>query len=141
MATSTTGTTGTMGTTNGDVPRDETHRLISAEKVQGTAVYNAQGERLGSIEDVMIDKITGKVAYAILSIGGFLGIGERHHPLPWNVLTYDERLGGYNVGMSAERLKDAPSYGNDEQVDLNDRAYGRKIHDYYGTAPYWDPAI
>ena len=91
MATSTTGTTGTRA---GDVPRDETHRLISAEKVQGTPVYNAQGEKLGTIEDVMIDKITGKVAYAILSMGGFLGIGERHHPLPWNVLTYDEELGG-----------------------------------------------
>jgi sporulation protein YlmC with PRC-barrel domain len=138
----TAGTTGTFGSSsNGDVARDETHQLISADKVQGTAVYNGDGERMGSIEDVMIDKRSGKVAYAILSFGGFLGIGERYHPLPWNALTYDERLGGYNVALPVERLKGAPSYGANESVNLDDRAYGRKIHDYYGTAPYWDPAI
>ncbi|GIL41233.1 PRC-barrel domain-containing protein [Roseiterribacter gracilis] len=138
MATS---TTGTFNTRNGDVPRDETHQLISADKVEGTAVYSSSGERIGAIEDIMIDKRSGKVAYAVLSVGGFLGIGERHHPLPWNALTYNLDLGGYQVAIPVERLKDAPSYAMDEAVDLDDRAYGRKIHDYYGTAPYWDPAI
>ncbi len=138
MATS---TTGTFGTTGGDIARDETHQLISAEKVQGTAVYDPNGERIGAIEDVMLDKRTGKVAYAILSFGGFLGLGERHHPLPWNALTYNTDLGGYQVAIPVDRLQAAPSYAADESVDLEDRAYGRKLHDYYGTAPYWEPAI
>jgi sporulation protein YlmC with PRC-barrel domain len=138
MATSTTSTTVTR---DGDIPRDETHRLISAEKVRGTPVYNGKGEKIGTVEDLMIDKFTGKVAYAILGMGGFLGIGERHHPLPWNALTYDERLEGYNIDQSPERLKAAPSYGDDESVDLNDRAYGRQIHDYYGVAAYWDAVV
>jgi sporulation protein YlmC with PRC-barrel domain len=138
MATS---TGSTIGTQSGDIPRDETHTLISADKVQGTAVYDTKGERMGSIEDVMIEKRSGKVAYAILSFGGFLGIGERYHPLPWNALTYDEGLGGYVVAIPVERLKEAPSYGADESVDLEDRAYGQKVHDYYGTAPYWMPAV
>jgi sporulation protein YlmC with PRC-barrel domain len=139
MATST--TTTTSGVSDGDIARDETHRLIAATKVEGTPVYNGRSERLGSIEDLMIDKVSGRVAYAVLSIGGFLGIGERHHPLPWNVLTYDARVGGYNVDLSPEKLKEAPSFTDDERVNLEDRAYGRRIHDYYGVAPYWDPTI
>lgn len=137
-----TGTTDTINMgRNGDVPRDETHQLISADKVQGTAVYNGNSERMGTIEDVMIDKRSGKVAYAILSFGGFLGIGERYHPLPWNALTYDTGLGGYVVAVPVDRLKEAPSYGTNEAVDLEDRAYGQRVHDYYGTAPYWMPAV
>jgi hypothetical protein len=76
------------------VATDETSDLISSDKVEGTAVYNRQGEKLGSIYTLMIDKISGKVVYAVMSFGGFLGIGDRYHPLPWSVLKYDTRQGG-----------------------------------------------
>ena len=78
----------------GGVATDETDRLIASDKVEGTAVYNRQGERLGTVYNLMIDKYTGQVAYAVMSFGGFLGIGESYHPLPWRVLTYDTRQGG-----------------------------------------------
>ena len=82
----------------------ETSSLIASDKVQGTNVYNAAGDNLGSIHDLMIDKVSGKVAYAIMSFGGFLGIGSQYHPLPWSVLKYDTRLGGY-VGCDSKRCR------------------------------------
>ena len=123
-------TTGTGS--GGTVAVDETSRLIASDKVEGTAVYNAQGERMGSIYTVMIDKFTGQVAYAVMSFGGFLSIGERYHPLPWKALTYDTRLGGYVVDVARDRLTDAPSYGRDE-TPWSDPAYGRRVGDYYGV--------
>src|ERR687898_912245 len=90
------------------VATDETSSLISSDKVEGTAVYDRRGEKLGSIHSVMIDKISGKVAYAVMSFGGFLGIGDRYHPLPWHVLTYDTRQGGYVVDLDPSMLKGAP---------------------------------
>jgi hypothetical protein len=79
---------------NPSVATDETSTLISSDKVEGTAVYNREGEKLGSIHTLMIDKMSGKVAYAVMSFGGFLGIGDRYHPLPWNVLDYETSQGG-----------------------------------------------
>ena len=76
------------------VATDETNTLISSDKVEGTAVYNRTGEKLGSIHTVMIDKVSGKVAYAVMSFGGFLGIGDRYNPLPWDVFTYGDPLSG-----------------------------------------------
>jgi hypothetical protein len=125
---------------SGDVARDETSRLIAADKVNGSAVYNRAGERLGTVYDVMIDKISGKVAYAVMSFGGFLGIGERYHPLPWSVLTYDTNMGGYVVDLDRARLEGAPSYAANENIDWNDRVWGQRVSDYYGTRPYWDTA-
>jgi PRC-barrel domain len=111
---------------------DETDRLISSDKVEGTAVYNRAGESLGSVYTVMIDKYSGQVAYAVMSFGGFLGLGERYHPLPWRSLTYDTGLGGYVVDVGRERLEKAPSYGRDE-APWGDPAYGRRVSDYYGV--------
>jgi hypothetical protein len=125
---------------SGDVAREETSRLIAADKVNGTAVYNRAGERLGTVYDVMIDKVSGKVAYAVMSFGGFLGIGERYHPLPWSVLTYDTGMGGYVVDLDRSRLEGAPTYAANENIDWNDRAWGQRVSDYYGTRPYWDAA-
>ncbi len=76
-------TTTARGTAGEGVNADETDRLIASDKVEGTAVYNRAGERLGSVRNVMIDKFSGQVAYAVMSFGGFLGVGERYHPLPW----------------------------------------------------------
>lgn len=112
-------------------------RLIAADKVEGTKVFNAKGESLGTIENLLIDKATGKVAYAILSFGGFLGIGDRHHPLPWGTLRYDTEMGGYVVNLDKQALEKAPSYKTGEIFNFEDEAWGRDIHTYYKIPPYW----
>ncbi len=117
-----------------DLEIDETSRLISSDKVTGTAVYNRNGDTLGSIYGLMIDKVDGRVAYAVMSFGGFLGIGERYHPLPWGTMTYDTARGGYVVDLSRDQLEGAPSYERDEDV-WSSPDYGRRVHDYYGQ-PY-----
>jgi PRC-barrel domain len=91
----------------------ETGSLISSDKVERTALYGANDTKIGSIERVMIDKMTDKVSYAVLSFGGFLGIGDDHYPLPWQSLKYDTNLGGYRTGITETQLKGAPKYGND----------------------------
>lgn len=80
-------------------------RLIASDRVEGTAVYGRDGDKIGSIENVMIDKLSGQVAYATMSFGGFLGIGDKHHPLPWNTLDYDTNLDGYVVDLDKDRLE------------------------------------
>ena len=117
------------------VATDETGKLISADKVIGTAVYNAAGDRLGTVDSIMLNKYSGRVAYAVMSFGGFLGIGERYHPLPWDVLTYDEEKGGYNIDLTPEKLRSAPSYSRDEllHLDLGRPEQRRQLHDYYGV--------
>jgi hypothetical protein len=129
----TTATTSTGGG-NGGVAANETDRLIASDKVEGTAVYDRQGHRLGSVYNVMIDKFTGQVAYAVMSFGGFLGIGERYHPLPWGMLTYDTGRGGYVVDVSREQLERAPSYARDE-APWGNPDYGRDVYAHYGL-PY-----
>jgi hypothetical protein len=96
------------------VATDETSTLISSDKVEGRAVYDRRGEKLGSIHSVMLDKISEKVAYAVMSFGGFLGMGDRYHPLPWHVLTYDTGQGGYVVDLDRSRLEGAPTYRTSE---------------------------
>ena len=115
------------------VAADETGKLISADKVIGTAVYNRNGDRLGTIYSVMLHKISGRVAYAVMSFGGVLGIGERYHPLPWDVLTYDEEKGGYNIDKTEEQLRGAPHYSREELDELDYGASGPQIRDYYGV--------
>ena len=122
-------------TRSGDVAKDETGNLIAASKVEGTSVYNRQGESLGSVYDVMINKRSGKVEYAVMSFGGFLGMGQSYHPLPWQVLEYDERQGGYVVDLDKDRLLNAPSYGVNNAPDWTDRTYSQRIDDYYGIPP------
>lgn len=112
------------------------HRLISAHRVQGTAVFDRSDHRLGTIEDVMIDKRSGQVAYAVMSFGGLLGLGERHHPLPWAVLTYEPRLGGYVVDLTREELEGAPHYEPGAVTTLSDTE-GRRVHDYYRKQPFY----
>src|SRR5580693_7722376 len=115
------------------VETDETNRLISSEKVDGTAVYNRVGDRLGSVHHLMIDKYTGRVEYAVMSFGGFLGIGESYHPLPWKVLNYDIRLGGYVVDIDRRRLEAAPHYASATDPEwLRERD---RIDAYYAIPP------
>jgi len=91
------------------VPRDETSRLIASTKVEGTPVFNPRGDRIGTIENFMVTKRSGRVEYAVLSFGGFMGLGERYYPLDWDELTYDENLGGYVVQLSREEISQRPS--------------------------------
>lgn len=116
---------------------DDAHALISSRRVEGTPVYNAAGERLGSIHSVMIDKRSGKVAYAVMSFGGFLGVREHVHPVPWEKLTYDVDHDGYRVDLTREQLKDAPTLQLDEADRPRDRAYDESVSRYYGTMNWW----
>jgi len=111
----------------------ETAGLIGSDKVEGTAVYDTKGEKIGSIERVMIGKVSGQVAYAVLSFGGFLGIGSDYYPIPWQSLTYDTSLGGYRTTITEEQLKGAPKFSG-TSWDWEDRARGRQVYDYYGAS-------
>jgi sporulation protein YlmC with PRC-barrel domain len=119
-----------------DIPIDETNRLIASNKVDGTAVFNQQGEKLGSIYNFMVDKRSGQVEYAVLTFGGLFGMGGDYYPLPWNVLTYDTDQGGYVVNLDKSVLEKAPRFNKDAEPTF-DRAYGREVYDYYGvTYPF-----
>jgi hypothetical protein len=113
---------------------DETRRLIASNKVEGTEVFDRSGQALGVIHNFMVDKVSGQVAYAVMSFGGFLGIGESYHPLPWKALTYDPRLGGYVVDIDKDRLADAPRYDGDADP-FADPDFGRRVDGYYRIAP------
>ena len=120
--------------TGDGVATDETRRLISSSKVEGTAVFDRAGQQIGTIASFMVDKVSGQVAYAVMTFGGFLGLGESFHPLPWRALTYDVRLGGYVVDIDKDKLADAPRHGDGEDAFARDD-YGRAVDAYYRTAP------
>ena len=110
-------------TTMGDV--------ISSDKVEGTKVYNLAGDKLGSVDDLMIDKRSGQVVYAVLEFGGFLGMGTDRYPLPWNMLKYDTAKDGYVVPLDKAKLEKAPRY-SDNDMPAYTPDYGKKVDSYYG---------
>jgi hypothetical protein len=114
------------------IDQDETGTLIGSDKVEGTAVYGAGSERIGSIERVMIDKLSGRLSYAVLGFGGFLGVCNDHYPLPWQSLKYDTALGGYVTGVTADQLRAAPHYGEQSEWNWGDAANARALNAYYG---------
>ena len=114
-----------------EIPREETASLIASDKVEGTAVYGPDGDKIGRIENLMIDKYTGKVAYAVLSFGGFLGMGSDHYPLPWSMLKYDEKKGGYRVNVTREQLQNAPRYREDDRWDWTRPESIREVDEHY----------
>jgi len=118
-----------------DIATDETVQLISSDKVEGTAVYNPNGDRLGTIANLMVDKLSGQVDYAVMSFGGFLGIGEDYYPLPWNKLTYKPSMGGYVVDLDKRVLDQAPRYSAADRPDWSDRRYTARIDDYWTNIP------
>jgi sporulation protein YlmC with PRC-barrel domain len=109
--------------------------VIASDRVEGTAVYNSAGDKLGSIDNLMIDKRTGQVRYAALEFGGFLGIGTDRYPLPWDMLKYDTEREGYVVPIDKSALEKAPRYGKDAVPDYTDE-YGRRVYEYYGVRWY-----
>lgn len=118
-------------------------RLILGSRVNNTPVFDKAGQRIGHVDDLSIERESGQVVYAIMSFGGFLGIGEKFHPIPWSLLDYDVQHGGYIVPLDRAALTDAPHYARHELMALGGSShlvYGERIFDYYGpfgSAPYW----
>lgn len=119
------------------------HALILGSRVNDTPVFNQAGERIGHVDDLSIEKANGRVVYAIMSFGGFLGIGEKFHPIPWSLLDYNPERLGYVVPLDKAALEAAPNYGRDELRELGGAhhlTYGEGIFTYYGpygAVPYW----
>lgn len=109
--------------------------LIAAERVNGTSVYNTKGEKLGHVEDIMIDKVSGQAIYAVMSFGGFLGMGTKQHPLPWSTLKYDTGQDGYVINLDKKVLEAAPTCEGDNFVWTAE--YGRRVDKHYNVASYW----
>lgn len=118
-------------TTN--IATDETDRLIASNKVEGTAVYGRDGDKLGHVYNFMVEKRSGRVEYAVLSFGGLFGMGESYYPLPWNQLTYNTDKGGYVVNVDKDQLQGGPNYKAGEEPRY-DNDYSRRINDYYGVS-------
>ncbi len=110
------------------------HSLISSEDVEGTNVYDMNGKKIGEIDHLMIDKVTGRVTYAVMSFGGFLGLGHSHYPLPWAALKYDTKLDGYVTGVTEKQLQDAPAFGDDS---WSNRSWEAQTYKHYNVPPYW----
>ena len=126
-----------MDTVGTDAAVRETARLISSDKVEGTAVRNVSGDKVGTIERVMIDKRAGKVAYAVMSFGGFLGMGQDYVALPWHILRYNENLDAYEMNITEKQLRGAPAITQGWDTGTVSRNWERKVHPYYGVDPYW----
>jgi sporulation protein YlmC with PRC-barrel domain len=112
-------------------------RVMSASTLSGDKVLNPVGEELGKINDIMIDVPTGKVAYAVLSFGGFLGLGDKLFAIPWSRLALDEDRKIFVLDVDRATLERAPGFNKDNWPDMADRTWGAQINDYYGTRPYW----
>lgn len=106
------------------------HRLVPTTRILGATVYNIDGEPLGTISSLMADNQTGQIEYAVLALGGFLGMGESQHPLPWDRLAHDTRRGGYVLDLDKQLLRDGPSYRASAEPDY-DEAYASRVTGYY----------
>ena len=111
-------------------------RAILASKVNGTAVYNSDGDKIGHIEDVVLDKLSNNIMFAVIGFGGVLGVGEKYHPVPWSVLDYNPEKGGYLVRMSKEELQNSPAYDVDDLIE-DDGTVRAETYTYYNAQQYW----
>ncbi len=111
--------------------------LIESDRVEGTTVYDTSGRDIGTIKRIMLEKVSGKAVYAVMSFGGFLGMGSEEHTIPWNKLTYDTSLGGYRVDINEQQLRGAPTFYREPEYNWTDRNRERELNDYWGVAPYW----
>jgi len=118
--------------------RQDYRRVLSAKTLSGDHVRNAEGEDLGTIEEIMLDVPTGRIAYAVLSFGGFLGMGNKLFALPWQALQLDERNHEFILNVDKKRLENAPGFDKENWPDMADPTYGSKVFSYYGYQPYWE---
>lgn len=116
------------------IERDIEHNLIASDRVDGTAVFRPDGEKIGRIHHFMVGKRNGRVEYAVMNFGGFLGMGEEHRPVPWEALDYDTELGGYIVSAEEDVLKNSPSY-DAPRAPTWDQAYAMQVFGHWGV-PY-----
>jgi sporulation protein YlmC with PRC-barrel domain len=110
---------------------------IRAKKVIGTSVKDASGATIGRVEDIVLDKLSNNIMFAIVGFGGFLGIGEKFHPLPWSTLDYDEVEGGYVVNLTRQQLEAAPAYSMEELTQGDGTQFRERVYDYYKATRYW----
>ena len=110
---------------------------ISSDRVDGTAVYGADRDKIGTVTNMLIAKREGRVTDVIVSVGGFLGIGSELHSLPWSKFSYDTELGGYLVNVTADQLKDAPRFSESDRDRPYDRDYQSSVYNYWQVQPYW----
>jgi len=107
-------------------------RLIAADKVEGVSVYSPNGDKLGTVENIFIDKVSGQAEFATMAFGGLLGMGEKHYPLPWSVLTYDTDKDGFVVALEKETLEGAPGYDK-SRFSTTDYGWREEVSGYYGA--------
>ena len=112
-------------------------RTLSASTLIGDAVHNNAGENLGKVEELMLDLEQGRISYAVLSFGGFLGMGNKLFAIPWDAFTLDTDEHAFVLNVPKEKLEKAPGFDKDNWPDFADRKWGQTIHQYYGTRPYW----
>lgn len=112
--------------------------VMAADTLEGDDVFNRQGENLGEIKSIMIDVPTGRVAYAVLSCGGFLGMGDKLFAIPWKTLTLDADKKCFVVNLDKERLKNAPGFDKDHWPSMEDQRWATEVHSYYQSRPYWE---
>jgi hypothetical protein len=127
----------TSGVQTAEVIASKSHRLVASDRVEGTSVRRPGGEKIGTVQRLMIDKVGGNVAYAVLSFGGFLGMGRKHLPIPWTRLKYDLAQEAYLVDITDEELSHAPDYEADEDFDWGDRSQEIVVRNYYRSPHYW----
>ena len=108
-------------------------KIVNAEDVIGVDVKNTQGDNLGEVKAIMIDKLSGQVAYVVLSYGGFLGLGDKLFALPWKIFSYDKTEDCFRLALSEEKLKKSPGFDKDHWPDMSNPIWGDAIHKYYGT--------
>ena len=111
--------------------------VIRAKKVIGTSVKNAAGQKIGQVEDIVLDKLSNNIVYAVIGFGGFLGMNEKFHPLPWSTLDYQKGKDGYVVNVTKEQLQAAPADGIDELTRSDGNGLRDQIYDYYKAPRYW----
>jgi sporulation protein YlmC with PRC-barrel domain len=113
-------------------------RVISSGKLVGNRVVNLRNEDLGRIEELMIDLDSGRIAYAVLSFGGFLGLGDKLFAIPWSALTVDVAGEKFVLNISKDLLQQAPGFDKQDWPDMSDPAWGAEIYTHYGYKPYWE---
>jgi sporulation protein YlmC with PRC-barrel domain len=113
-------------------------RVMGASTLNGDKVVNKAGEDVGKIDEIMIDTPTGRVAYAVLSFGGFLGMGDKLFAIPWSRLSLDEGRKVFVLDVDRATLEKAPGFDKDNWPDMADHAWGNRIYTYYGSRPYWE---
>jgi hypothetical protein len=118
-------------------PVDQVERVVAADRVNASAVYSRAGDALGTVDRLLIDKVTGKIAYAVIAIAAAGREGDRRQPLPWCVLTYDPLMGGYLVNLDRSVLESGPTFRRDEAIDWNSESFNRRLHDYYSVPHFW----